>query len=158
MWCVELQCPELPQSPTDWHLALPLACSPLLCLHIVVLIPASFGAKCSIIFNLCTAHLLPRPINSCQPQGQMEAGDCTLSINVVEFLSPILRTLPEVYSEDSNGTGGSQFTDGPSRASISDKHSWNNSKRFPHWLSVINKPVTCTEYFKTLSSRVSYLF
>lgn len=60
----------------------------------------SFGAKCSIIFNLCYARLLPRPINPCQPQGQMEADDCILSINVAEFLSRIRQPLPEVYSED----------------------------------------------------------
>lgn len=87
---------------------------------IVVVSSASFGAKCSIIFNLCYAHLLPRPINPCQPQGQMEEDDCTLSIDAVEFLSRILRTWPEAYSEDSNGRSGFQFTDGPSPTRISD--------------------------------------
>lgn len=36
----------------------------------------------------------------------MEVGDCIFSINVVEFLSSILRILLEVYFEDLNGIGG----------------------------------------------------
>lgn len=123
--------------PTDLSLACPLYFLP----------SDSFGAKCSIIFNLCYAHLLPRSINPCQPQRQMEADDCTLSINIVEFLSQILRTLPKVYSEESNSINGSQFTDGPSHTSVSDKHSCSNQKN--HCLSVVNEPVTCMEYFRT---------
>lgn len=45
----------------------------------------SFGAKCSIIFNLCYAHLLPQPINLCQPQRQRETYDRTVSINTVSI-------------------------------------------------------------------------
>ena len=140
-----------------WHVALPVACSPLSCLSIVVVASESFGAKCSIIFNLCYAHLLPRPINPCQPQGHMEADDCTLSINSVEFLSLILRALPEVYSEDSNGVSGSQFTDGPSHIRVSDKRSCNNIGKITQWLSVINNTSNFYRPFKNINSRVIYL-
>ena len=79
----------------------------------------------------------------------MKADDCTVSINMVEFLLQILRTLPEVYSKDSNATSGPQFTDGPSLASVSNKQC-NNNRKITQWLSVINKPVTLMESFKTL--------
>lgn len=149
MWvCWAVTVPKLPQSLADmWHRFQPADLS--LARPLYFLPSDSFGAKCSIIFNLCCAHLLPHPINPCQPQRQMEADDCTLSINIVEFLSQILRTLPEVYSEGSDGLNGSQFTDGPSHTSISDKHSCNNHRLTTHWLLVINKPVTFIKYFKT---------
>jgi hypothetical protein len=84
-----------------------------------VLSTDSFSAKCSIIFNLCYAHLLPWLISPCQLQTQMEAEDCTLSINSIEFLLHILRCLPELHSEDTNGVSSSQFTEGPSSVGIS---------------------------------------
>lgn len=77
----------------------------------------------------------------------MEADDCTLSINTVEFLSQTLRTLPEVYSEDSNRVNGSQFTDGPSHASISDKHSCNNQNN--HTVALSDKPLIFIQCLKT---------
>ena len=147
--CAELWLsPELPRA--QWRDALPPACWPFPRCPLYFSPSDSFGAKCSIIFNLCCAHLLPQPINPCRPQRQMEAGDCTLSSSLVEFLSPIKRTWPEVYS----GRLKRPAQCSVHRRATSRQDFWQNScsshRKITHWLSAINKPGTATEYFKTL--------
>ena len=147
--CAEACVPRLLQLLAD-------RCQCLQPAHLLLLCPLqflssdSFGAKCSIILNLCYAHLLPQPINPCQPQRQRETHDHTVSINTVEFQSQILRTLPKVYSEDLYGLSGPWFTDGLSRARICDKQC-NNNRKITHLLSEINIPGTLIGSCKVLA-------
>ena len=147
--CAEACVPRLLQLLADRCQRLQPAHLPLLC-PLQFLSSDSFGAKCSIILNLCYAHLLPQPINPCQPQRQRETHDHTVSINTVEFQSQILRTLPKVYSEDLYGLSGPWFTDGLSRARICDKQC-NNNRKITHLLSEINIPGTLIGSCKILA-------